>query len=59
MNKEKYYTIKNKYLAEGLSFLGFRYYKFNDEAGIVYSFEDTEIFRDNLAAILDLKKQMQ
>lgn len=59
MNEKKYYIVKNKYLADGLSFLGFRYYKFNDETGIVYSFEDTETFRKNLTAMLDLKKKMQ
>ena len=56
---EKYYIVENKYLAEGLAFLGFRYYKFTGKKGFtVYGFIDVEDFRKGMNGLLDLKKEM-
>lgn len=55
---KKYYNVDSRYLANGLSFLGFRYYKFNDEGSTTYSFEDTDEFRKCLSTILTLKRDM-
>ena len=41
MNNEKYYTTDSKTLADALGYLGFKYYKFdNEEYGKVYSFKN-------------------
>lgn len=53
-----YRVIHKKYLAEALSFLGFRYYKFYDKAEpetVKYSFVETEEFNKALNEILELK----
>ncbi|MGJ0845962.1 hypothetical protein ACR77J_04660 [Tissierella praeacuta] len=55
---KKYYIVRNKYLAEGMAFLGFRYMKFGFGKDAEYSFEDTKEFRDALAQILQLKKNI-
>lgn len=57
---EKYFEVRNKYLAEGLAFLGFKYYKFNDkETGkTIYSFEDTKTIQDTIEHLLNLKKEI-
>ena len=57
--EKKYYTIRNRYLADSLAFLDFKYYKFNDNDGTVFSFEDTKIFREYLTTMLDLRKQIR
>ncbi|URZ18785.1 hypothetical protein [Clostridium felsineum] len=56
MKEEKYYIIKKKYLADALSFLGFRYYKFNN---VNYSFINTNKFREALTSLTDLKKRFK
>jgi len=53
----KYFEIKKKYMADALSYLGFRYFKFNDPEGISYSFEDNEKFREALNDLLGLKNK--
>ncbi len=51
-----YYQVKQVYLANSLSFLGFRYYKFNTyENEQIYSFEDTTEFREALTTMCKLK----
>ena len=57
MFKIKYFEIKKKYMADALSYLGFRYFKFNDPEGISYSFEDNEKFREALNDLLGLKNK--
>ena len=55
----KYYPINKRYLAEAMSFLGFKYMKFNnylDEQ--IYSFEDTAKFRIALNKLTLLKKEI-
>ncbi|ENK1242990.1 hypothetical protein AB2063_001118 [Clostridium botulinum] len=60
MKNNKYFEVKNKYLAEGLAFLGFKYFKFNNKETnkIIYSFEDTEIIQDAIKHLLKLKKEI-
>lgn len=60
-NKDKkYFEVRNKYLAEGLAFLGFKYFKFNNkETGkTIYSFKDTEIIKDTIEHLLKLKNEI-
>ncbi|WP_160678724.1 hypothetical protein [Clostridium sp. C8-1-8] len=47
------YLIKNKYLAQALSWMGFNYKKIGDE----YAFINTEEFSSAYASLLQLKKQ--
>ena len=58
MNKN-YTTIEKKYLAEALSFLGFKYYKFGEGKETVYSFEDTDKFRFALGELLELRNKIK
>lgn len=44
----KYFQTKSKTLAYALNYLGYSFYKFNDEEIIVYSFETDEEFYDKL-----------
>lgn len=55
----KYTVIKKKYLAEALSFLGFRYFKFNKDGEITYSFENTEKFSKALVKLLQLRDELR
>ena len=55
-----YRIIHKKYLAEALSFLGFRYYKFHDESDpgtVKYSFVETDDFNKAVNEILTLKEK--
>lgn len=57
-----YRVIHKKYLAEALSFLGFKYYKFNEfnEFGkqiVKYSFIETPDFNDAVDNLLALKQK--
>jgi ABC-type glycerol-3-phosphate transport system substrate-binding protein len=57
-NVNKYSNINSKYLANAMAFLGFTYYKFiNDEGKEVYSFENTEEFKDTIVKLIQLKKE--
>ena len=59
MGNNKYYEIRKKYLAEALSFLGMRYFKFNKEDGaVIYSFENTENFNIALNELTKLKNRL-
>ena len=59
MNKEsEYFAVNDIALASSLSFLGFRYMRFDDSKfGKVYSFKDTKEFRKAREQLLDLQKQ--
>lgn len=57
MNNKEYYQTKNEYLAKALNFLGFKYYKFNNETGIIYSFKITEDFNEVKEKFFELKKR--
>lgn len=52
-----FYAIKNKYLADALCFLGFSFYKYNDDGFVKYSFKRTDEFEKALSLQLELKKQ--
>ena len=56
---QKYYIVNNKYLAEGLAFLGFRYYKMGEGKETKYSFEDTEKLKDSIKKLLKIKKDIE
>lgn len=56
--EKKYYEIKKKYLAFALSYLGFRYYKFGTGEDTLYSFENTDEFRQALTGLTDLKNKI-
>ena len=57
MNKD--YIVENKYLAEALAFMGFRYYKFIGNKGFtVYGFKDTDDFRNAMNGLFDLRKKL-
>lgn len=54
----KYFKTTNKYLAETMCFMGFKYYKFNDEKGIIYSFKNTDKFNSVLLTVINMKKNL-
>jgi len=57
-SKQKYTCIRKRYLAESLSYLGFKYFRFcADEGYILYSFENSEKFQEALNEMLKLKKR--
>lgn len=59
-NNKKYIEIHKKYLAESLSFLGFRYMKFKNENNeIVYTFENNEEFIFAFESLKQLKNQLR
>ena len=54
----KYFAINNKNQAITLNYLGFKYMKFNDDNyGVIYSFENTNNFKDALNEIRKLKNK--
>lgn len=59
MENKEYYIIENRYLAEALAFMKFRYYKFKGDKGFtVYGFKDTEKFRQAMNGLFDLRKEI-
>ncbi|WP_051931598.1 hypothetical protein [Clostridium sp. KNHs214] len=57
MTSQQYYEINKKYLAESLAYLGFEYYKFNDNDRFRYSFKNTEQFQKALNDMVKLRKK--
>ena len=56
LKENNFYTVKKKYLAEALSYLGFRYYKYIQEDNKVsYVFEKTIYFEKCLSELIHLK----
>lgn len=55
MGNKRYYTVNKIYLANGLAYLGFNYYKFNNETGVIYSFVDTPILRSAVKELEGLR----
>lgn len=54
----KYFIVRKKYLADALSFLGFKYYKFtNSDGSIYYSFENSGRFNDAMTELLSLQNK--
>jgi len=50
------FNINKKYLADALSWLGFRYYKYNTSSGVIYSFERTDEFLEAMRQLIEFKK---
>jgi len=52
----KYFLVRKKYLADALSFLGFKYFKFTEPNGSVYySFENSDKLNEAMAELLSLQ----
>lgn len=51
----KYFQTKSKTLAYALNYIGYKYYKFNDEGVISYSFIADEKFYEKLNQLNDIK----
>jgi len=52
----RYFIVRKKYLADALSFLGFKYYKFTEPNGSVYySFENSEKLNEAMTELLSLQ----
>lgn len=58
MKNSKYYEIRNKYLADGLAFLDFRYKKVGYGKDKKYLFEDTERIRKVIGKLLDIRREI-
>ena len=58
MENDKYYEIKKMYLAQGMSFLGFKYLKFGYGADTTYGFLDTPEFKIALQKFIELRNQL-
>jgi len=58
VENDKYYEIKKKYLAQGMSFLGFKYMKFGFGADTIYGFENTPKFKTALLKFIELRNQL-
>ena len=54
----KIYEVKKKYLAEALSFLGFKYHKQGFGKETTYTFENTEKFSKALHELSQLKRKL-
>ena len=55
----KIYEVKKKYLAEALSFLGFKYFKKGFGENTIYTFENTEKFSNALHELTLLKNKIK
>lgn len=59
MEKTEYYEVRKRYLADALSYLGFRYYKFkNFKGNDVYSFKNTNAFQKAINGLFELKQSI-
>lgn len=52
----KYTIIRNKYLANGLSFCGFHYQKYQNNDITVYSFEETDELKETIDYMIKIRK---
>lgn len=52
---DKYFQTKSKSLAYALNYLGYRFYKFNDDNVTTYSFKVDERFYDKLEMLNFIK----
>lgn len=53
----KYFKVDNRTLAIALNYCGFSYIKVGDMNNPIYSFEDTEEFREALDTLNKLRKK--
>ena len=56
--KKRYVEINNKYLCEGLAWLGFKYQKFGYGKDTKYSFPDTDLMKQAINKLVILKKEL-
>lgn len=56
---EKHFSVMTKQFAETLAFLGFRYTPKREKGGVVYNFEDTEVFRECLEHMIKFRKEQK
>jgi hypothetical protein len=54
---KEYTIIRNKYLANGLSFCGFHYQKYQDDGTTVYSFEETDKLKEVINYLTSVRKE--
>ena len=58
--EDKLFTVRSKYLADGLAYLGFRFYKTtNNNNEVEYTFLDTTEFRDALTQFRHMKERFR
>jgi len=55
--KKKYFKIDQKTLATAMSYLCYKYMKFDEDGKTIYSFEDSSEFRKDLKALNELRKK--
>ena len=55
----KTYEVRKRYLAEALSYLGFRYYKNGYGDNTIYTFENTEKFSKAMHELNQLKEKIK
>jgi len=53
------YEVRNKYQADALAYLGFRYYKKGFGAETVYTFEETEILIGAIKQMNGIKNRVK
>lgn len=54
---KKYFAISESTTATALLYLGFEYYKFTNENGVVYSFENSDEFHEARTELWELRKK--
>jgi len=55
----KTYEVRKRYLADALSYLGFRYYKKGFGVDTIYTFENTEKFNKAMHELNQLKEKLK
>ncbi|NMM64379.1 hypothetical protein HBE96_17300 [Clostridium sp. P21] len=58
MENKEYYNIRKKYLAEGMAFLGYKYFKEGYGKDTIYKFKNTKEFNTALTGLMELKKRV-
>ena len=53
----KYFKVDNKTLATALNYCGFSFMKIGDKEKPIYSFEDSDNFREALESLKKIKKK--
>lgn len=58
MEFKNYYEIRKRYVADALSWLGYRYKKEGYGKDTIYKFEDTEEFNRALSGLMELRNKV-
>ena len=53
----RYFKVDNRTLATALNYCGFSYIRVGDKENPIYSFEDTQEFRETLEILNKLRKK--